>query len=150
MTRAEVFADPAFVRLSEQQQAFVRDLVENGGDKVRAAHKAYKCKNDFTARTMANRCLRKLQIKRLADAYFGESLKDQIPSHDEMAAAAWDRFQSAPDDNAAHKWFTAAWNILKPKDEAVPPAPPASAGPKPVDDDVLKELERRGINGTSQ
>src|SRR6185312_15963206 len=106
MTKAEIFTDPAFLRLSEQQQAFVRSLVENGGDKLAAAHEAYTCKDDFTARTMANRCLRKLQIKRIVDGYFGEELKDSYPSREEMAALAWQRAQNADDDKVAVTWAT--------------------------------------------
>src|SRR6185437_4291607 len=99
MTKGEVFTDPAFLRLSEQQQAFVRSLVENGGDKLAAAHEAYTCKDDFTARTLANRCLRKLQIKRRVDAYFGDSVKDRVPSREELAAEAWERAQNSDDSN---------------------------------------------------
>ena len=154
MTKAEIFTDPAFLRLSEQQQAFVRALVENGGDKLAAAHEAYTCKDDFTARTMANRCLRKLQIKRLVDAYFGESLKDQMPSRDEAAVILWQRFQNAADDNAAHKWATLALRALgydKEPAEEGPQKPAQSAQPQELDEDTLAEIQKRGLsNGAAK
>ena len=152
MTKAEIFTDPAFLRLSEQQQAFVRALVENGGDKLAAAHEAYTCKDDFTARTMANRCLRKLQIKRIVDGYFGEELKDSYPSREEMAALAWQRAQNADDDKVAVTWATLAAKILRYDKDAIEPQKPAqSAQPQELDEDTLAELQKRGLsNGAAK
>lgn len=152
MTAAEVFADPAFLRLSDQQQAFVRALIENGNDKVAAAHAAYACKDDFTARTLANRALKKLTISRLVDAYFEEKPADRIPTRDELAAEAWRRAQSAADDNAAHKWISLVARVLAYDKE--PPIEPAQSAPKAsaeLAEDTLAELEKRGLgNGTAK
>ena len=150
MTKAEIFTDPAFLRLSEQQQAFVKSLVESGGDKLAAAHEAYTCKDDFTARTMANRCLRKLQIKRLVDGYFGEEFI--YPSREEMAAIAWQRAQNADDDKVAVTWATLAAKILRyDKDTIEPQKPAQSAQPQELDEDTLAEIQKRGLsNGAAK
>ena len=151
MTKAEIFTDPAFLRLSEQQQAFVRALVENGGDKLAAAHEAYTCKDDFTARTMANRCLRKLQIKRLVDAHFGEELKDRFPSREEMAALAWERAQHADDDKVAVTWASLAAKILRYDKEPIESAQSAPKASAELAEDTLAELEKRGLgNGAAK
>lgn len=152
MTKAEVFADPSFLRLSDQQQAFVRALVENGGDKLAAAHTAYACKDDFTARTLANRCLRKLQIKRLVDAYFGDNVKDRVPTRDELAAEAWERAQNTEDSNTAHKWATLAATVLGfTKEPPAEPQKPAQSAQQPLEEDTLAELQKRGLsNGAAQ
>ena len=153
MTKAEVFTDPAFLRLSEQQQAFVKALVENGGEKVPAAHEAYNCKDDFTARSLANRCMRKLAIKRLVGAYFGEELKDRYPSREEMAALAWERAQNTDDGGIAHKWAALAAAVLGFTREAPVAEPKAQSAPASteLDDVTLAELETRGLgNGTSK
>ena len=152
MTAPEVFADPAFLRLSEQQQAFVRALIENGNDKVASARSAYTCKDDFTARTLANRALKKLTVARLVDAYFEEKPADRIPTRDELAAEAWRRAQSAADDNAAHKWVSLVARVLSYDKE--PSAEPAQSAPKASADlgeDTLAELQKRGLgNGTAK
>jgi len=154
MTKAEIFTDPAFLRLSEQQQAFLRALIENGNDKLAAAHEAYTCKDDFTARTMANRCLRKLQIKRLVDAYFGNSVKDRVPSREELAAEAWERAQNSDDSNTAHKWASLVARVLgydKEPAEEGPQKPAQSAQPQELDEDTLAEIQKRGLsNGAAK
>lgn len=150
MTKAEVFTDPAFVRLSEQQQAFVRALVENGGDKLAAAHTAYACKDDFTARTLANRALRKIQIRRLVDGYFGEELRSKFPSREELAALAWEHAETAEDGDLAHKWASLVARVMGYDKQ---PEVPAQSAPKPADlgEDTLAELKSRGLSdGTSQ
>jgi hypothetical protein len=57
MTSEQVFSSPQFQKLSEQQRVFLKALVENGWDKIDAAHKAWAATSDASAQAMANRAL---------------------------------------------------------------------------------------------
>ena len=57
LTPDEIRTHPLFSKLSGRQQIFVDELLKNGNDKIAAAHKAWTCNGDESARTMANRAL---------------------------------------------------------------------------------------------
>ena len=57
MLASEVFKSPQFQKLSDQQRTFLQTIVENGWDKLSAAHKAWKCNSDDSALAMANRTM---------------------------------------------------------------------------------------------
>src|SRR5690349_2714722 len=125
MTKDELFKDPLFLRLPEALQKFVRELVENGKDKVAAAHMTWKCKDDLSASSMANRAMRKLAVRKLVDSYFGIDVRDMIPTREEVAAEAWRRFCKETDGATALKWLaifnqTMGYNT-RPSDTPQPP-----------------------------
>lgn len=112
MTKDEVKKHPAYLRLTVQQQLFVDTMIDNGAEKIDAALTAYKCKDRFTAVTMASKCMRNLNITRLLDRYFGENISDRVPTKEELAAAAWERAVNSEDENACHKWFALVARVL--------------------------------------
>lgn len=120
--------------LSDGDKKFVAELMDNGNEKRAAAHVAWKCKDDASADSMANKSLRKPKVKYLLDEYFGVNVLRKIPSRDELAAFAWEKAQNAKDGTEAHKWTTMVSAVCgyntKPQDNPVPPQDPAT----PADD----------------
>jgi hypothetical protein len=131
MTKNEVKTHPAFLRLSDADQRFVSELLENGNDKRAAAHATWQCKSDASADALANKTCRKASVKYLMDAYLGVDVTKTIPSRDELAAFAWSKAQKAPSDGDAHKWASMVSQVMgyntKPADpnEANKPEPAA-------------------------
>lgn len=72
MTPNEIRTHPLFTKLTENLQKFVSALLSNGNDKIKAAHSAWKCNGDESARTLANRALKREDISFLIEAYFGK------------------------------------------------------------------------------
>jgi hypothetical protein len=72
MTPDEIRSHPLFLKLGERQQVFVSELLRNENDKVKAAHKAWNCKGDDSARTLANRALQNEHVAFLVESYFGQ------------------------------------------------------------------------------
>lgn len=72
MTPDEIRHHPLFEKLTERQQVFVDQLLINGNDKIAAAHKAWTCNGDQSARTLANRNLADERVAYLVEAYFGK------------------------------------------------------------------------------
>jgi len=62
MTADQVFASPQFQKLSKEQRAFLKALVENGWDKLDAAYKAWNPGSDASALAMADRALRNPRV----------------------------------------------------------------------------------------
>jgi hypothetical protein len=98
MTVAEIVTQPEFVALSPQQQIFVRTICENGRDKLAAAKAAYVCKDDASARTMANRALAVEEIRELVDARFE---KKSLPTKEDIILKLMRRGDKAKDDRVA-------------------------------------------------
>lgn len=57
--------------MNERKQLFINALLGNGNDKVAAAHAAWKCNGDDSARTLANRALQDEAVAFLVEQYFG-------------------------------------------------------------------------------
>lgn len=150
MTREEILKDPGYLRLTEQQKTFVLAMIDNGGDKVEAAFSAYKCKDRYSAVTMASKCYRNLIISRLVDAYYGEKASDRVPSSDELAAAAWDRAIASEDENAAHKWFALVARVLKYDKIEDPAVKEQERRTAAEGDKLIAELEARGLVNAKQ
>lgn len=72
MTPDELRTHPIFEKLTANQKTFVNELLSNGNDKIAAAHKAWKCSGDESARTLANRALSHDGISFLVESYFGK------------------------------------------------------------------------------
>ena len=72
MTPDEIRSHPLYAKLNERQQIFVDELLKNGHDKVAAAHAAWKCNGDDSARTIANRALKNDAVAFLVESYFGK------------------------------------------------------------------------------
>jgi hypothetical protein len=62
MLATDVFKSPQFQKLSPQQRVFIETLVENGWDKLAAAHTAWQCKDDTSASAMAATAMRNPKI----------------------------------------------------------------------------------------
>jgi hypothetical protein len=71
MTPDEIRSHPFFSKLSERKQTFVNTLLTNKNDKIAAAHAAWKCNGDESARTLANRALQDESVAFLVESYFG-------------------------------------------------------------------------------
>lgn len=149
MTKDEIKKDPGYLRLTIQQQLFVDAMMDNGADKIEAAFASYKCKDRYTAVTMASKCMRNLTITRLLDSYFGEKPSDRVPDRDELAAAAWDRAVNTEDENAALKWFMLVARVLKyhKGEEEAEPSPRKTAA---EDAELIAELEKRGLQDANK
>lgn len=153
MTKEEILKDPGYLRLTAQQKLFVNAMMDNGGEKIEAAESAYKCKDRYTAVTMASKCMRHLIISRLIDEYFGESAADRYPTRDELAAAAWDRAISSDDEPAAHKWFLLVARVLgydKSNEDLDPAGKEAQRRAVAKGDELVAELEKRGLVNAKQ
>jgi hypothetical protein len=126
MTKKDVLTHPVFLALSDGDKKFVAELLENGNEKRAAAHVAWNCKDDASADSMANSSLRKPKVKYLLDEYFGVNVLRKIPSREELAASAWERFQSARDGNEAHKWAQMVSTVMgyNTKPQEAPPTGP--------------------------
>lgn len=72
MTPDEIRSHPFFTKLNERKQTFVSTLIENKNDKIAAAHAAWKCNGDESARTLANRALQDESVAFLVEQYFGK------------------------------------------------------------------------------
>lgn len=146
MTKEQVQKDPGFHRLTTQQQVFVETMLDNGGDKIEAAAAAYKCKDRFSAVTMASKCMRNLIISRLVDSYFGEKASDRCPTREELAAAAWERAVNSEDENASQKWFTLVARVLNYADKKDDEAERSQERrEKKAGEELTAELEARGL-----
>lgn len=152
MTKDEIKKDPGYLRLTIQQQLFVDAMTDNGGDRVEAAFASYKCKDRYSAVTMASKCMRNLIISRLLDAYFDEKPSDRVPSRDELAGAAWERAVNSEDENAAHKWFTLVARVLKydKAEDADDLTKDQDRRTKAAGDELVAELEKRGLVDAKQ
>lgn len=71
MTPEEIRSHPLFDKLNDRQKIFVDALLKNGNDKVAAAHEAWKCNGDDSARTLANRAMQNSNVAFLVEQYFG-------------------------------------------------------------------------------
>lgn len=72
MTPDEIRTHPLFSKLNDRQQIFVNALLSNGNDKLKAAHEAWNCSGDESARTLANRALQNESVSFLIESYFGK------------------------------------------------------------------------------
>lgn len=144
ITREDVIADPAFVRLSTQQQEFVRTIIANGRDKVAAAKASYQCKDDRSADALANRALRNKIINRLVSNYYGETPEEQLPTREEFQKVLWQKAQAARDDADSLRFLALYARVsgleFKASDPTKPPTPAQQEGI----DDLLTEIENRG------
>jgi hypothetical protein len=112
LTKKEVLTHPAYLRLSDSDKKFVNELLENGNDKRAAAHATWNCAKDAVADAMANKSLRKKNVKFLMDEYLGVDPTQIIPSRDQLAAFAWSKAQASNDGNEAHKWATMVSRVM--------------------------------------
>jgi hypothetical protein len=134
MTKNEVKTHPAFLRLSDADQRFVSELLENGNDRRAAAHATWQCKSDASADALANKTCRKVSVKYLMDEYLGVDVTKTIPTRDELAAFAWSKAnKQGVSDGDAHKWVSVVSQVLgyntKAQDAPQPDKPDA-----PTDD----------------
>lgn len=126
MTIEKLVVDPRYLRLTVQQRVFVKTLCENGGDKRAAAYAAWTCSNDNSATTMANRALRKSEIFKLQNEYFGKDVTDEKFTREEFLATAARRARLSDEDGDAYKFMTLIAGIegwLKRPAEALPESP---------------------------
>jgi hypothetical protein len=71
MTPDEIRSHPLFTKLTERKQTFINTLLTNNNDKIAAAHAAWNCNGDESARTLANRALQDESVAFLVEQYFG-------------------------------------------------------------------------------
>jgi hypothetical protein len=149
MTKQELFAEPLFLSLTEQQQNYIRALVENGNNRVEAAKSAYTCNNLETAKATSRRAHNHPVIRRLVDKYFNIKPADRLPTREEFAARMWERGEAQPDAAAAFKYYQLYADVQGFKDTPAPAAP-VEQSVAPVDDELMAELDARGLtNGPS-
>lgn len=142
MTRDEILKDPGYLRLTVQQKLFVDAMIDNGGDKVEAAADAYKCKDRYSAVTMASKLMRNPVIGRLL---VGITMRP--PTKEELAAEAWKRGLTTKDDIAAHKWLTLAAHVLKYDKEEEDPSKKyrENKATEEARRELVADLEKRGL-----
>lgn len=130
MTLDDLQKHPAFVGLSDQQKDFTL-LVCRGTDKVRAAQQAWQCKDDRSARAMANAALRKSKVGWLIEQFQGTK---HIPTRDEVAGQCWEWAMSPTTESAERaKFVKLAVDILGYAVKALeaPAATPVEDGDEP-------------------
>lgn len=71
MTPDEIRSHPLFEKINDRQRIFIDALLQNGNDKIQAAHKAWTCNGDESARTLANRALQNENVAFLVEQYYG-------------------------------------------------------------------------------
>jgi len=125
MTRQEVLVHPAFLRLSDAHQRFIKELMDNGNDKRSAAHAVWSCKSDASADAMANKACRKKEVRFLLDQYLGVDPTKMIPSRDDLAAFAWSKAQQ--NDGDAHKWASMVAQVMGYNTKPATPPPEEEA-----------------------
>lgn len=72
MTPDEIRSHPLFAKLNERKQTFINTLLTNANNKIAAAHAAWKCNGDESARTLAHRALQDEAVAFLVESYFGK------------------------------------------------------------------------------
>jgi hypothetical protein len=105
MTPDEIKAHPFFAKLSERKQTFVSTLLSNGNDKIAAAHAAWKCNGDESARTLANRALQDEAVAYLVEQYFGKDPSRQQFTRDEALEFAASKAREAGDPKICLDYF---------------------------------------------
>jgi hypothetical protein len=108
MTPEEIKNHPLFQKLTEPQKIFVSELVANGHDLVKAAHKAWKCKDDASARAMANRYIDHPNIAYLVNAYFEFDPESVAFTRETALSFAAKKARGATDPKTALDYFKIA------------------------------------------
>jgi len=107
MTVDELKVHPYFIRLTPQQQTFVLTLCTNGNNKVAAAHKAWNCRSDESARAFANKTLAKPDIKWLTSRFFGIDAADEPFTLEELKSFVARKARTGSDEALVFKYVQA-------------------------------------------
>lgn len=138
MTLTQLKEDSKFLRLTEKQKTFVLTFCETNGNKVKAGHAAYDCRDDDSAKAMAYSALRNATIKALV-AQFVEVVSERY-TKDELLDKLGGHLRKCTDDEMILKY---AERISKLEGWDVKPAAPAPGGPSDEDDlDQIRKLEK--------
>lgn len=105
MTPEEIKNHPVFKSLTEQQQAFVLALIETDNDRVKAAHKAWTCTSDDSARTMASRAMKNPNIAWLVESYFNFDPQSVAFTREAALEHAAKKARTVQDDKVALSYF---------------------------------------------
>lgn len=105
MTPDEIRTHPLYAKLTQNQQKFVSELLSNGNDKIKAAHAAWKCNGDESARTLANRALQREDISFLIESYFGRDPEKLEFTREEALAFAAKKAREAGDPKISLDYF---------------------------------------------
>lgn len=97
VTPAELRSHPYYAKLNERQTLFVDALIENGNDRIAAAHAAWKCSSDESARSMAHKAMKNEAVAFLVDQYYGGDPARQRFSRDQALEFAAQKARSAAD-----------------------------------------------------
>lgn len=127
LTLDQLLAHPYFVRLSPKQKVFVEQLCRNGNNKVAAAHKAWQCKDDDSARSFANKTLNKADVRWLVSKFFGIAAEDEPFTRDEMMTLISRKIRTVNDEKLVYNYIRAYMDMngweMKPADPAKTDAP---------------------------
>jgi hypothetical protein len=137
-----------FQQLTDQQKKFILEYCSNGGLRIPAAHKAYNCKNDASATSIAHNCLHNKRIAYLVAKYFGYDSNKHHLHKDEFLGLLAERVR---DRKTPANFFVALANMYK---ELAPWAvqPPAAPAPPPEErapvdiDTLVREMEQKGAS----
>lgn len=106
MVIERLIVDPRYLRLTDQQKVFVKTLCEHGNDKIQAALAAWDCKSPASAQTMANRALRKPEIRKLTSEFFGKDIADERMSREEWLSVTAQCARTAEKDADRYRFLT--------------------------------------------
>lgn len=127
MTPDEIRSHPLYAKLNERKQKFVDTLLANKNDKIAAAHAAWKCNSDESARTLANRALQDEAVAFLVEQYFGKDPSRVQFTREQALEFAAKKARDAQDDKLALDYLRLivqmnGW-LYKPADTPATPPP---------------------------
>jgi hypothetical protein len=101
MTLDELRKDALFITLPERHKVFLVLYLESNGARTEAAFKAWNCKDENSANSMARRSLSRPDVRMLVAKFFGENPAEVPFTQDELLGFISKKVRTLPDEEEA-------------------------------------------------